>query len=91
MIFINNFRNDGDTLGLFGCLKDESSQYLNYFPSCFKKMFIEIPLYGGLSATDIRNKYFDEKVIDETSLPQGVVKYLESYKQDFNYRCLPSK
>lgn len=90
MVFIANFKNEGDTLGLFGCIKDESSSYLNDFPICFKKMF-STPFYDGMSATDIRNKYFNENIIEQKSLPKGVIKYLENYTLDFNYRSLPVK
>lgn len=91
MVCVDNFRLESDTVGIFGYAKDDSSWYLNEFPSDFRRMFFDVPLYDGLSATDIRKEYFENEYIDETTLPPGVVDYLENYIVDFNYRELPLK
>lgn len=91
MTFVLNFTKDGDTLGVFGCLKDKSSLYLNEFPSCFKKMFIEFPLYDMMSATDVRNSYFKNGIINENSLNCNITQYLKNNKQIFVYSELPEK
>jgi bifunctional NMN adenylyltransferase/nudix hydrolase len=91
MLFIDNFKSETDTLGIFGCEKDESSWYLNEFPPCFKKIFVRAPFYDGLSATDIRKQYFGEGLVDETSLPPSVCNYLKTHVPDFIYIDLPAK
>lgn len=89
MLCVDNFRTEFDSLGIFGCTKDESSWYLGEFPSQFKQMFLETPLYDGLSSTDIRAKYFIDGKVDETSLPPAISNYLKNYISNFNYRDLP--
>jgi bifunctional NMN adenylyltransferase/nudix hydrolase len=85
---VDNFRSESDTLGIFGCTKDESSWYLNEFPAEFRQMFLDSPLYCGLSSTDVRKEYFENRYVNETTLPQGVVNYLKNYIPDFNYQDL---
>lgn len=89
MFCVDNFKSEFDTLGIFGCTKDESSWYLKEFSSQFTQMFLDTPLYFGLSSTGIREKYFDDGLVDETSLPPTVSNYLKNYVPDFNYRDLP--
>lgn len=90
MLCVNNFKKESDTLGIFGCAKDQSSWYLNEFPEQFKQMFLTKSLYDNLSSTEIRKKYFIEKTIDEISLPPTVSDYLKNYVPNFNYGDLPS-
>jgi len=91
MLCIDNVKNKNDTIGLFGCLKDQSSYYLNCFPSYFKKMFIDLPFYDGLSATDIRNKYFYDKIIDTDSLNSKIANYLNENPPNYSYDNLDEK
>lgn len=89
---INNFKSHPDqTVGIFGCIKDESSLYLKCFPSYFRQMFLNETLYSNLSSTDIRRQYFVDNVIDESHIPQGVCKYLKQFKKKFKYSELPEK
>ena len=87
LMCLNNFYTEGQTVGIFGCLKDSSSYYLNYFPSSFKKLFFEEP-FEKINATDIRKKYFEENIIDETNLHSGVVEYLKNYQYNYIYQNL---
>lgn len=83
--FIENFKTDQETIGLFGCLKDTSSSYLEEFPQQFYRMLINEPLINNLSSTSIRENYFHNKIIDQTVLPPGTYEYLLNYNQQFEY------
>jgi bifunctional NMN adenylyltransferase/nudix hydrolase len=85
LLFAENFMSDGDTIGIFGCTKDESSWYLKEFPEPFVKMYLESPLLDNLSATDIREQYFKHGVVDQSVLPSGVVEYLSEHIGEIEY------
>jgi bifunctional NMN adenylyltransferase/nudix hydrolase len=68
------------SIGLFGYNKDASSYYLGLFPE-YVNLLSQNSYYGSLSSTDIRKKFFDQKIIDTVNLHPNVVKYLETFME----------
>ncbi|GHT54044.1 ADP-ribose pyrophosphatase [Endomicrobiia bacterium] len=67
--------NQNDKVGIIGHKKDNTSYYLDYFP---KWKFVEMPkLYNGLSATQIREKLFENNYI--LRVPDEVSKWLSNW------------
>lgn len=69
-----------DKIGIIGYKKDSSSYYLNYFPQW---KFIEIPeLENGLSATEIRNLFFEKAEIQQSAVNNDISKWLLDWKKN---------
>ncbi len=67
---------------LIGHHKDDTSWYLDYFPTWD---YVEASNEEGLSATDIRDNYFSQSAIEfaktsEKSLPKCIAKDLETFR-----------
>jgi len=65
-----------DSIGIIGYKKDDTSYYLNLFPEW---KFVEMPLLeGGLSSTQIRNKWFCGALAAQDKIPPSVFEYLQN-------------
>ncbi len=69
------------TIGIIGHQKDESSYYLSQFPQWER---VETENYRGLSSTDIREAYFEDKNVADM-LPTPVAQGLEAFRQTEAY------
>ncbi|MCA6070264.1 MAG: NUDIX domain-containing protein [Endomicrobium sp.] len=57
--------NSDDSIGVIGYKKDDTSYYLDYFP---KWKFVEMPkLYSGLSATQVRERLFENNYVSHVT------------------------
>lgn len=73
-------------VGLLGFLKDESSYYLQMF---HRWSFIQAEkFYDGLSATDLRNAYFDNCPPNPAYLPDPVVQFLCDFRKTTSYETM---
>lgn len=73
-IKIKRLVNTDDIITLIGHQKDESMQYLKWFPDW---LYLDVgQQQGGISATEVRESIFKNSVI-HNSLPEPVKKYLE--------------
>lgn len=68
-----------DKVFLTGYEKDESSYYLRYFPQWELNLAKES--YHSINATEIRQHYFGEGVIDDKLLTPSVVEFLTKFKK----------
>jgi bifunctional NMN adenylyltransferase/nudix hydrolase len=75
----------GATVGLVGFLKDQSSDYLNWFPN-WKSLVVSEQL-GSMNATDIRETYFRDGTINPI-LHRAVSGHLKKFKRTAGYRRL---
>ncbi len=77
---------DNPTVGLLGFHKDETSDYLDWFPGWVSLVVTEP--YGILNASDIRLPYLRDGVILTDHLSDGVVRILKRWKRTKAYRRL---
>jgi bifunctional NMN adenylyltransferase/nudix hydrolase len=82
---IANDNNPTATVGLVGFLKDQSSDYLNWFPNWTSLVVSE--QIGSMNATDIRESYFRDRSIDPI-LHRTVAHQLKKFKRTASYRRL---
>jgi bifunctional NMN adenylyltransferase/nudix hydrolase len=82
---IANDNNPNGTVGLVGFLKDQSSDYLNWFPN-WKSLVVSEQI-GSMNATDIRETYFREGTINPI-LHRAVASQLKKFKRTAGYRRL---
>lgn len=72
---------DDKKIGIIGYKKDASSYYLNYFPQWD---LIEMPeLADGLSATEVRQDWFNHRINTSLSVPKEVFGWLERWETQF--------
>ena len=69
---------------LFGCKKDDSSYYLEFFPQ-WKQNFINLDV--DVSATEYRNKYYEEMRVS-SELPQYTQDFLNDFSANDQYKYL---
>lgn len=82
---VNNHMPTGGTLGIVGYKKDESSYYIDLFPTA--ERFILEEGFATLSATEIRDHYFQKApVFPERLCPGQVVDYLEKFYNTEHFR-----
>lgn len=75
-------------IGLIGHFKDDSSYYLKFFPEW---QMVELDsLEGAMSATPIREAYYDDKILCEY-LPIGTINFLKKFKNGEIFSQLSSK
>jgi bifunctional NMN adenylyltransferase/nudix hydrolase len=76
-------------VSLIGCRKDDSSFYLNLFPTL---QFKSIELRPNINATDIRNSYFreDPEEFWSKNLPTGSLKFLKGFRESKDFKELVS-
>lgn len=73
-------------VALIGHIKDESSYYLRSFPAW---EFIPTHVISDLSATQVRNAYFEGRVQDVTAMvPPAVGTFLHDFALTADYRAL---
>lgn len=73
-------------VALIGFKKDESSRYLDYFP---KWSYIGTDeQHGIMSATDVRNMYFQKGTIISEFLPDTIRRYLKDFAVTKAYKWL---
>ncbi|MDR2579496.1 MAG: bifunctional nicotinamide-nucleotide adenylyltransferase/Nudix hydroxylase [Fibromonadaceae bacterium] len=66
--------------GIIGHKKDGTSYYLNLFPEW---KFLEMPLLeGGLSSTEIRNKWLGGVLTEQDKIPLAVYSYLKNKERE---------
>lgn len=91
---VNELTEYSNKVALFGHKKDSTSYYLDYFPQWD---FIDNGLMmQGLSATEIREQYFDEGIEGKkwhdrawrNSVHEGVCDFLEKFKKTERYDML---
>lgn len=75
----------GASVGIIGHNKDESSYYLQSFPDW---QFVEVMNFHHLSATKIRQAYFDHGHIDKQNLPDASIQFLQQFQKSQHYRTL---
>lgn len=74
---------------LFGHKKDDSSYYLDLFPTWeYNEVAIQ---EDGLSATDIRKQLLKYNKIPKERLPSGVIHFLEHWHQSREFRNLKAE
>ncbi len=78
---------DTPNIGLIGHSKDDSSYYLKLFPMWG---YYEVPSYDNLSATPIRQAYFEGRILSEF-LPPASIQWLEQFYHGDDYRYLLSQ
>jgi len=67
-------------IGIIGHKKDDTSYYLTLFPEW---EFLEMPLLeGGLSSTEIRNKWFAGALTEQDKIPPAVYNYLKDKESE---------
>ena len=72
------------SIGLIGYLKDETSYYLTLFPNW---SFVQTEKFcKGLSATDIRQAYFEGLPPDPRYLPDPVIEFLCDFRKHKDYQ-----
>ena len=75
-------------IGLIGHFKDDSSYYLKFFPEW---QMVELDsLEGAMSATPIREAYYDGEILCEY-LPKGTIGFLEKFKNGEIFSQLSNK
>lgn len=72
---------DTPRIGLIGHSKDQSSYYLALFPQW---KALNVPAWGELSSTPLRQQYFLQGAIAD-ALPQGVAQALAAFQQTAAY------
>lgn len=78
-------RGDEDaTVGLVGFRKDETSDYLEWFPEW--KSLVVTKQFGTVNASDIRIPYIETGIIHDADLHPGVVSILKRWKRTAGYR-----
>lgn len=75
---------DAPRIGLIGHSKDQSSYYLALFPQW---KALNVPAWGQLSSTPLREQYFLQGAIAD-ALPQGVVQALATFQQTAAYEYI---
>ncbi len=82
---INAIVPEGSSIKLIGHFKDNSSYYLKHFPQW--KLVSEKSKCYGLSATDIRDSIFQEKIDGwKNNIPQEVDSFICNWMTEENYR-----
>ncbi len=77
---VSKITNKNDKIGIIGYKKDSSSYYLNYFPQW---KFIDVPeLENGLSATEIRDLFFEKAKITQSAVNADVYQWLLNWKKN---------
>jgi len=67
-------------IGVIGHKKDKTSYYLDLFPEW---EFVEMPLLeGGISSTEIRNKWLGGVLTEQDKIPQAVYSYLKNKESE---------
>jgi bifunctional NMN adenylyltransferase/nudix hydrolase len=67
-------------IAIIGHKKDKTSYYLDLFPEW---EFVEMPLLeGGLSSTEIRNKWLGGVLTEQDKIPQAVYSYLKNKESE---------
>ena len=64
-------------IGLIGCEKDSTGFYLNMFPTWGNE---RVDFVDPINATDIRNAYFKDGIVDGHPVPDSVAKFLAEFK-----------
>jgi bifunctional NMN adenylyltransferase/nudix hydrolase len=75
-------------IGIIGCKKDHTSYYLELFPQW---QYIDVPEIADLSATDIRQRYFEGTLFswsDKEFISDGLKEYLRKWSFTDEYRAL---
>lgn len=70
-----------ESVKLFGCNKDASSIYLQWFPE-YTYSVLEQTLFDGLSSTPLRELYLDTGIISMDKLPPGTIAFLQDPSRD---------
>jgi len=69
-----------ERIGIIGHKKDNTSYYLDLFPEW---EFLEMPLLaGGLSSTEIRDKWFSGTLTEQGQIPLAVYSYLKNKESE---------
>jgi bifunctional NMN adenylyltransferase/nudix hydrolase len=77
---VSKVTNKNDKIGIIGYKKDSSSYYLNYFPQW---KFIDVPeLENGLSATEIRDLFFEKAEIKQSAINADVYQWLLNWEKN---------
>jgi bifunctional NMN adenylyltransferase/nudix hydrolase len=78
-------------IGIIGHSKDETSYYLKMFPQWGEP--IEHPLNEDISATEIRQLYFEGKNLKflETLVPAGTYWFLQKFRESEEYQYVKSE
>ncbi len=85
-----NTRDEHCKISLIGHFKDESSEYLKYFPQW---TLIEEPNFEGINGTDIRNALYEGKDLQEVAymVPTPVAQILEQWIATDEFKNLQSE
>ncbi|MDO4426952.1 MAG: bifunctional nicotinamide-nucleotide adenylyltransferase/Nudix hydroxylase [Moraxella sp.] len=78
----------GERIGIIGHDKDDSSYYLKLFPTW---EFCAVPSHEGLSATPIRQAFFNDGIIMADKLPSSSVDFLTAFLQTEAYQHLKAE
>ena len=78
---------DDPRVGLIGHSKDHSSYYLALFPQW---KALNVPAWGNLSSTPLREQYFLNQVITD-DFPEGVKQALATFQQTAAYEYIVSE
>ncbi len=82
---VANDNKPNPSIGIVGFLKDQSSDYLNWFPNWTSLVVSE--QIGSMNATEIRETYFREGLVDQVLSPE-VAKELKRFKRTKAFRRL---
>lgn len=82
---INTATNDSENVALIGFESDETSFYLKLFPQF---QYIEHGTEYNFHATQIREKYFSHDAQYKTMVPDGVIKFLETFESSPEFQPL---
>lgn len=86
---VQSFTQGSTDITLIGHLKDESSYYLRSFPAW---EFLPTHVVSSLSATQVRNAYFEDRMDDVSSMVStSILKFLQEFKQTAEFTELQAE
>lgn len=85
---VSKYREHGSNIAIIGHKKDDSSDYLNFFPQWD---LIDVPLIEPLDATSIRDLFFNRKVnmnFIQGVVPSSTLKFLNEFRGTGDYESI---